>query len=123
MLACTALLAVMLGKPEVMTPSNHEPTSEALLSPPVPSMIAPSWRMGMYADGREPSHHVDRPPVVESPPSSANAFCPLFWSMAVTNGVAFPRLLVFEPPLLIQIPFSRSACTHGPLPEQGLTQH
>jgi hypothetical protein len=46
MLACTAAEAAAVGKPDVMTPSKNEPTSEWLLSPPVPSTIAPSWCIG-----------------------------------------------------------------------------
>src|SRR5580693_546327 len=118
MFACTAAFAAWLGKPAVITPSNQEPLSELLLSPPVPSTIAPSCFIGLYPDGSGPSYHVVRPPDAELPPSSANVFCPLFCSMAVTNGVSFPVLLVFCP-LARKMPFSRSASTHGPAPAHG----
>ena len=55
MLACTALSAASVGKPDVITPSKNEPTEALLLSPPVPSTIAPSWCIGEYPLGSDPS--------------------------------------------------------------------
>ncbi len=48
---------------------------------------------------------------------------PLFLSRAVTNGLALPLLLVQEPFPPAKSPFSRSAWTQGPDPEQGENQH
>ena len=49
--------------------------------------------------------------------------CPLFFSRAVTKALELPRLLVSEPLAPANSPFSRSACTQGPDPEQGENQH
>jgi hypothetical protein len=43
-----ALSALSVGKPAVITPSKKEPAEAWLLSPPMPRMIAPSWRIGAY---------------------------------------------------------------------------
>ena len=90
-----------------------------LLSPPVPSTIEPSWCIGVYPpEGSAPLYQVVRPPLCELPPLSAKVVWPLFFSSAVTNGVALPRLAVLER-FPWNSPFSRSPATHGPMPLQG----
>src|SRR3954471_644649 len=104
-----------------MTPSKNEPMERLLLSPPVPRTIEPSWCMGMYPPrvGSPPLYQVVRPPDWELPPLRAYAVWPLFFSSAVTNGVALPRFAVLEPLPPWNSPFSRSPATHGPRPVQG----
>jgi hypothetical protein len=42
----------------VMTPSKKLPMAQSLLSPPIPSRMAPCFRMGWYPGGRGPSYSV-----------------------------------------------------------------
>jgi hypothetical protein len=79
----------------------------------------PSWCIGLYPpDGSGPLYQVVRPPDCELPPLSANVVWPLFFSSAVTNGVALPRFAGLER-LPWKRPFSRSPATHGPVPVHG----
>src|SRR3954447_20097346 len=121
MFAWTELSVASLGRPAVMTPSKNEPIDPLLLSPPVPRTIDPSWCIGVYPGrdvGSAPEDRVARPPDCALPSLSAKKFCPLFLSTAVTNGAPLPVFEVFllKPSLDWNRPFSRSACTHGPLP-------
>src|SRR5262249_32966587 len=104
------------------------PIEPLLLSPPMPRMMAPSLCIGEYPDGEvgsAPEYRVASPPDWALPSLSAKKLVPLFFSIAVTNGARLPVLdvLVLCPTLDWNRPFSRSACTQGPLPLQGLNQH
>src|SRR3984957_3501333 len=119
MLACTALSAASAGKPDVSTPSKNEPIEALLLSPPVPSTIAPSWCIGAYPLGSDRSQKVDRPPDCALPPLSSKVVCPLFFSTAVTKSLLLDVSFGLLPSPLTYWPFSMSASTQGPLPEHG----
>lgn len=120
MLACTALSAASVGYPAVITPSKNEPTDRLLLSPPVPSTIAPSCCSGRYPprSGSAPFHHVDRLPDCALPPLSAYVV-ELLFSSAVTYGLGLPRFAGLDPLPPENRPFSRSVSTHGPDPVHG----
>jgi hypothetical protein len=68
---------------------------------------------------------VARPPDCALPSLRAKKFCPLFFSIVVTNGFRLPVLEVFWlPPVLDwNSPFSRSAITQWPAPLHGENQH
>jgi len=53
----------------------------------------------------------------------AYVLVPLFFSVAVTNSEPRPVFALHEPLPPAKRPFSRSACAHGPEPEQGENQH
>src|SRR5690348_5878487 len=86
--------------------------------------MAPCFFMGLYPFGRPPSHSVVRLPDCALAPFSANLDVPLFFSIAVTNLAVNARWPVFQDWLPPEYrPHSRSAWTHGPLPEQPPNQH
>src|SRR6202042_954125 len=109
MLACTALSAASVGKPDVITPSKNEPIEALLLSPPVPSTIAPSWGIGAYPLGSDPFQNVDRPPDWALPPLSSKLVWPLFFSTAVTKSLLLGGSFGLLPFPLTYWPFSMSA--------------
>src|ERR1700684_3674791 len=119
MLAWTAVSAAAVGEAADTSPWKTEPIDALLLSPPVPRTIPPSWCIGAYPLGSDPSQKVDRPPDCALPPLSSKVVCPLFFSTAVTKSlllvVSF-GLLPFPP---MYWPFSMSSSTQGPLPEHG----
>ena len=58
-----------------------------------------------------------RPPLVALPYLRVKLLVPLFFSQALTNGKFTPGLLaLLGPVLVLYMPFSRSASTHGPGP-------
>src|SRR5271170_2424139 len=107
-----------------MAPSKKVPVPPLLPSPPVPRMMAPCKLLGLYpGDGRAPSHMVTRVPDCASAAFNVNWFPEGPLSMAVAKlaitdwllGVVIPWDC--QPPLSpLNIPFSRSAAIHGPLP-------
>src|SRR5215469_179444 len=101
-----------------MTPSKKYPRDRSVPSPPVPMTMDPSFCMGEYRLGSGPLYQVVREPAWALLPLSANLVLPLFFSKAVTNVLELPLLDVSVPLSLWNRPFSRSACTHGPLPVQ-----
>src|SRR3954454_23559579 len=77
MLAWTSLSAMSDENAAVMTPSNQSPFALAVLSPPVPRPMAPSFLIGLYlALGRLPSNGVVNAPVVASPSLMTQWFMP-----------------------------------------------
>src|ERR1700728_3863800 len=116
MLACTELSAASVGKPDVITPSKNEPIDALLLSPPVPSTIAPSWCIGAYPLGSDPFQNVDSPPDCALPPLSSKDVCPLFFSTAVTKSLLLLASFGLLPSPLTYWPFSMSSSTQAPLP-------
>ena len=111
--------AASVGKPDVITPSKNEPTEALLLSPPVPSTIAPSWCIGAYPLGSDPSQKVDRPPDCALPPLSSKRRLPVVLQHAVTKSLLLDVSFVLLPSPPMYWPFSMSASTQGPLPEHG----
>src|SRR6185437_8023729 len=91
-----------------------------LLSPPVPSRIELSTRIGEYPLGSGPENGVVRPPLLPLPYLRVKLVVPLFFSQALTNGKCTPELFgsLLEPLLVWYMPFSRSASTQGPAPTQ-----
>ena len=89
------------------------------MSPPVPSTIAPCWCIGEYPLGRFPSQYFVRPPDCPLPPSSSKVVCPSFFSTAVTKSLLLVVSFGLLPLPPMYWPFSMSASTQGPLPEQG----
>src|ERR1700733_5007779 len=101
-----------------MTPSKNEPTDPSLLSPPVPSTIAPSRCIGLYplCVGNDPLYRVASPPDWAFASLIAYVVVPLFLVIAVTKALLRPVLALLLPLPPAKSPFSRSACTHGPEP-------
>src|SRR5947208_3134153 len=87
-------------------------------------MMAPCFFIGLYPDGSPPSHTVVRLPDCALLPLSAKREVPLFFNIAVTNLFGKARWFWFQDWLPPEYrPHSRSACTHGPEPEQPPNQH
>src|SRR3712207_6087323 len=107
------------AKPVVIAPSKKEPGAALLLSPPAPSVMPPSWCIGMYAAGSDPFQSWVSVAALALPPLRANWLWPSLRRTAVTNGEVWLTLAGLLDPLLVKTPFSRSAWIQGPLPEHG----
>ena len=73
--------------------------------------------------GSDPLYQVVSPPESALPPLIAYVLVPLFFTRAVTNVLLLPALFGLLPLPPPNRPFSRSACTHGPLPLHVGNQH
>src|SRR3954447_6062513 len=81
--------------------------------------------IGEYPFGSGPEYGRVNPPLVALPYLMVKFVVPLFFSHADTNGKCTPELFgsLLEPVLVWNMPFSRSASTHGPVPTHGLFPH